>query len=54
MFALCAVITFVLAFILALMSVATGHISLLFLGLTFVALHLLTGYGVPWTRRPPN
>lgn len=50
MFALCAVITFILAFILTLMGTGTGNISLLYLGLAFLSLHLLTGTPVPWRR----
>jgi len=49
LFAFAAVVTFILAFILALLGVSTGNISLLYLGLSFVALHLATGY--VWTRR---
>jgi hypothetical protein len=52
MFALAAVITFILAFILALLGQDTGNVNLLYLGLAFISLHLLTGYAVPWGRRP--
>lgn len=51
MFALCAVITFAVAFILALLGVDTDNFDLVVLGLLFVALHLLMGAGIPW-RRP--
>jgi hypothetical protein len=51
MFALAAVISFALAFILKLLGTGTGHLDLVILGLVFVALHLLTGAGVPWGHR---
>jgi hypothetical protein len=46
MFALLALISFVLA----LFDVHIGHVSLVTLGLVFVAAHLLTGY-TPWAGR---
>lgn len=46
MFALAAVVTFALAFILDLLNVSTGNVSLLFLGLTFLAVHFLVGSGL--------
>lgn len=52
MFAIAAVITFALAFILALMSVATAHVNLLYLGLLFLSLALLAPWS-PWSRRNP-
>ena len=51
MFAIAAVITFILAFILALMGQSTGHINLLYLGLAFLSLALLAPWS-PWSRRP--
>lgn len=51
MFALAAVVTFVVAFILGLVGQDTGDVDLVVLGFVFVALHLLTGFA-PWTRRP--
>jgi hypothetical protein len=51
MFAIAAVIIFVLAFILGLLHADTGSISLLFLGLACLAAHFAFGY---WsTRRQP-
>lgn len=50
MFALCAVITFAVAFVLALLGVDTENFDLVILGLLFVALHLLVGVGLPWRR----
>lgn len=50
MFALAAVITFAVAFILRLMGESTGHVDLLILGLLFVALHLLWAVSLPWNR----
>jgi len=51
MFAIAALITFILAFILALLGADTGKVSLLFLGLSFVAAHMAFGGWAPW-RRP--
>jgi hypothetical protein len=51
MFALVAVISFALAFILKLMGTGTGDLDLVILGLLFVALHLLMGIGLPFGRR---
>jgi hypothetical protein len=51
MLALIAAFIFGLAFILALLGTGTGAVSLLFLGLTFLALHHGLGAGVPWRRR---
>lgn len=50
MFALAAVVSFALAFILKLMDNGTGHVDLVILGLVFVALHLLFGTWRPWER----
>jgi len=50
-FAIAALITFILAFLLALLGADTGKISLLFLGLSFVAAHMAFGGWAPW-RRP--
>lgn len=50
MFALAAVVSFALAFLLKLLGTGTGDFDLVVLGLLFVALHLLTGFA-PW-RRP--
>ena len=41
-----------LSFVLALFHVSIGSISLVTLGLAFIALHLLWGWA-PW-RRPPG
>jgi len=51
MWALCAVVTFALAFILALLGQDTGKVDLLFLGLLFMALQVLMGTPLPWNRR---
>lgn len=49
MFALAAVITFILGFILSLMGVSTGHVNLVYLGLAFLAAaHVPWG---PWAAR---
>lgn len=51
MFALLALITFVVAFILSLVGVAVGGgVNLVILGLAFIAAHLLLGWGL---RRQP-
>lgn len=50
MFALAAVVSFALAFLLELLGAGTGHWNLVTLGLLFVALHLLLGSGLPWRR----
>jgi hypothetical protein len=50
MFAISAAFIFGLAFILGLLGTDTGKVSLLFLGLTFVALHLAFGDWRPWRR----
>lgn len=52
MFALCAVITFAVGFVLALLGVDTGKVDLLLLGLFFVACYLLSGAGWPWRPNP--
>jgi hypothetical protein len=49
-FAIAALITFALAFILALLNADTGNVSLLFLGLTFLAAAMVFGGSVPWRR----
>ena len=51
MFALAAVITFTVAFILVLMHQDTGNVDLVILGLLFLSLHALTGYSLPWMNR---
>jgi membrane protein implicated in regulation of membrane protease activity len=48
-FALAALITFIVAFILTLLKVDLGSVSLLFLGLAFLAAHLTFAW--PLTRR---
>ena len=50
MFAICALITFILAFILALLGESLGRFSLLYLGLAFVAAHLVWGSWNPLRR----
>lgn len=50
-FALLAVITFALAFLLTWLGNSVEPFSLLYLGLLFVALHLLTGWSLPWRQR---
>lgn len=50
MFALIALI----AFILALFHVSLGSIDLVVLGFVFVALHLMSGWGIPWNRMRGN
>lgn len=50
MFALAAVISFAVAFILKVMGTSTGSVDLVILGLLFVGLHLLVGGGWPWNR----
>jgi hypothetical protein len=50
MFAIAALFTFGLAFILGLLGADTGKVSLLFLGLAFVAAHLAFGSWAPWRR----
>lgn len=44
MFAIAAVFTFGLAFVLGLLGTDTGKVSLLFLGLTLLAAHLAFGW----------
>jgi len=53
MFALLALIVFVLVFILTLLGADTGKVNLLYLGLAFLAAHWAFGaaWG-PWARRP--
>jgi hypothetical protein len=51
MFAHRCLITFALAFLMGLFGADTGKVSLLFLGLTFVAAHMAFGGWAPW-RRP--
>jgi membrane protein implicated in regulation of membrane protease activity len=55
MFALLALIAFILGFILALLDADTGKISVLYIGLAFLAAHFVfTGWAdVPWGRRQP-
>ena len=50
MFAIVAAFIFFLAFVLELLGTSTGDVSLLFLGLLFVALSLAFASGVPWRR----
>jgi hypothetical protein len=54
MFAIGAVITFALAFLLVLLGADTGKVSLLFLGLALLAAHLAFGGGWTSWRRPPS
>jgi hypothetical protein len=49
MFAICALVTFLLALLLGLFGGDTGKFSLLYLGLAFVAAHLIWTWA-PWRR----
>ena len=49
MFALVALI----CFIVAQFEERIGFVSLLLLGLSFIALHLMVGWPVPWRRNVP-
>lgn len=51
MWALLAVITFAVAFILKLLGTSTGKVDLLLLGLLFMAVQMLVGWGLTY-RRP--
>lgn len=53
MFAIFALFTFGLAFVLGLLGTDTGKVSLLFLGLAFIAAHMAFGGGWTSWRRPP-
>jgi hypothetical protein len=53
MFALLAVIVFILGFLLELLGADTGKISLLFIGLALLAAHWAFGVVGPWGRRQP-
>jgi hypothetical protein len=52
MFAIFAVIVFALGFLLQLLSVDVGRVSLVLLGLALFAMHFVVAGGVPWRRNP--
>jgi hypothetical protein len=39
-----------ICFVLALFHVHIGQVDLVILGFVFVALHLMVGWGIPWSR----
>jgi len=51
MFAIGALIVFILAFLLVLMGADTGKISLLYLGLSLLSAHLAFGWWATWRGR---